>query len=323
MGLWNNIKQTAHKVARDVKNAAEAIEDFINDIADGVGNAIETIGIGINDGLTWAGKKIRLKPVTSWLGGIMKGIFSLAGEAIKGLVGIIAGAVGGTIKIIGGILTMQRSLITEGLWDIFSQVSGFVIVILGKLIALIQSIFYAQAFERPLTKDEKAKLKKIFKKTLNYYVVRIIDGHSGLYGISPRAFTLGNTIFMKTTSFPFDVLVHETTHIWQHQQKNVRYTADAITAQWFVPDAYNWKKEINERNKSAWNEFNKEAQAEFIEDTWIYGDLRDGNGSIVRSWNGAFFDADRTQLFGHFYRSGMDYTDIARDAVDILRKEWF
>jgi len=307
------------KIQSKVKNTAVTIEDFVNNIGDVIGNAIQTIGDGIHDGLELGGKKIVGKPIFSWLGGIFKGMFSMVSAVIIGVFGITGGIAGGLIKIFGGIFTGQSSLILKGFWDMFSPIVGTIIVVVGKIIAFVQSIFYAQAFERPLTEDEKLQLKKVFKKELNYYVIRVIEGHCGLFGLSPRAFTLGNTIYLKTHKFSIDLLVHETTHAWQYQRTGNRYTSDAVAAQWVVKDGYNWRKEIDERKKTNWIEFNVEAQAQFIQDIWRLGELRDNEEKVLERRNGSFYDADGKKKIGHFKIRDSDYTGIANAAVKTIR----
>lgn len=316
MGLWNKIKKA-------VKKVADAVEDFVNDVGDAVGDAIEAVGDAINDGLNWIGEKLGFKAPFSWLGGIIKGVFSFVGAVIKGVFGIVGGILSGVIKIVGGLFTGQWSLMLEGLWDIFSPIIGSIIVIVAKLISLVQSIFYLQGFERPLTDKEKSELKRVFKDSLNYYVIRIIEGHAGIFGINSRAFTLGNTIYMKKKSFPIDLLVHESTHVWQYQQTGNRYASDALAAQWFVPDEYSWEREINTRNKDDWSDFNNEAQAQLLQDIWINGELHDSGGTMLNKGNGCFYDSDNKKAFGHFEIDGGNYTDIADDAVKTVRNEWF
>ncbi len=319
MGLWGEIK----KAAKKVKKAAKAVEDFVNDVGDTIGDAVESVGDAINDGLNSVGDKLRIKPFTSWLGGIIKGAFAVVGGVIKGVFGIIGGGIGGVIKILGGIFTLGGNLILEGLWDIFSPMIGTLIVVGGKGIALVQSIFYAQGFERPLTDEEKAQLKRVLEDSLNYYVIRIIEGHAGVFGINDRPFVLGNTIYMKSDSFSIDLLVHETTHVWQYQQTGDRYASDAIAAQLFVADEYNWEREINVRGKDDWSDFNNEAQAEFFQDLWNKGELRDGVGTTLHSGDGYFYDADGKENLGYFEVDGKDYTSIATRAVKTVRNEWF
>lgn len=316
MNPWDRVKQ-------GVKAIADAVERFVNKVGNGIGNAVEAVGDGINDALIWVGDRIGVKPLFAWLGGLFKGGFALVCSGVKGVFGFVACLVGGVIKIAGGLLTWQISLLQEGALDILSTVFGVIVVIAGKLVSLFQSIVYLQDFERPLTAREKAQLQTVFRDTLNYYVVRIVEGHSGLFGVNNRPFTLGNTIYMKRKTFPTDLLVHETTHVWQYQQTGIRYASDALLAQWFVDDAYNWQKEINARHKRDWTRFNNEAQAEFLQDLWKYGELRDGSGATLQTGNGSAFAADWSTQFGHFEMSRNDYTSIAREAVKTVRKKWF
>ena len=303
------------KIKQAVKIVADAIENFVINVGDTIGGAMEMVGDANNDALNWFGKIIGAKPFFAWLGGIIKGVFSIIGVIIKGAFGIIAGIIGSFIKIFAGIITFEFSLILESLWDISSPMIGTIIIGIAKIISLIQSFFYAQDFERPLAEDEKAKLSIVYKNSLNYYVIRIIEGHSGLFGISSRPFTLGNTIYTKSSSFSIDVLIHESTHVWQYQQTGNRYASDAIAAQWFIKDGYNWEKEIKDRNKTNWQDFNKEAQAGFIEDLWVFGVLRDVAETIIQSQSGSFFTANNTSSFGYFEVHGKNYSTLANEAV--------
>ena len=314
MSLRSDIRQSFRKTA-------DLTENFINAIGNKIGYPVEVIGDGIDDALNWIGSKFGPNPIFSWLGSILKGIFPFIGATIKGIFGIIGGFLGGLTKNLGGIFTWKKSLFLEGLWDLFSPLMGALIVMLGKLVAWVQSIFFAQDFERPLTKSEKAQLNRVFKNSINYYVIRIIEGHSGLFGLNKRPFGLGNTIYMKTKAFPVDLLVHETVHAWQYQRRGNRYASDALTAQWFVEgSAYDWEKEINERGKINWSTFNKEAQAEFIQDIWKYGELRDSAGTIIVTGNGSFYNADGVEQVGYFEYKGKDYTSIALEAIKIVQK---
>lgn len=316
MSLWGSIK-------RGVKKVANTVEDFVNDVADELGNAVQAVGDGINDALNWVGGKLKIKPVFSWLGGIVKGVFSLVGVVIKGVFGIVGGIVGGIIKIVGGIFTWQGSLILDGLWDIISPILGTVLLVLGKGYSVVASIFHLQRFERPLTRQEEQQLKTIFKDSLTYYVIRIIEGYVGLLGSRTEGRTIGNTIYMKTTTVP--LLVHETTHVWQYQQSGNRYASDALAAQWTNTgqEEYDWQREINVLHKMQWTEFNHEAQARFFEDLWQNGELHDSSGATLQTGNGSFFLADGKSTFGYFEKSGIPYTNIATEAVSIVRNEWF
>lgn len=315
MATWESIKKS-------VKTNARAIEYFVNNVGNALAFIPEIIGTGCCDGLYWIGSKVGAKPIFMWLGNVFKNSCSILGAIFKGVFGISAGLVSASIKITGGILTGQSPVILRGLWDLASPIIGTIILVIGKLIALVQSLFYLQSFERPLSVGEKTELQKIFHKGMSIYLIRIIEGHSGIFDATPRAFTLGNTLYLKTGTFPTSLLVHECSHSWQYHHTGNRYTADALGAQWFVEDAYNWYKEIENRKKTDWLDFNPEAQAEFLEDTWRYGSLVDKDGFFVDFSKGSYYLADGKTTFGKFESSGKDLSDIANKAIRQIRKSW-
>ncbi len=315
MSAWTKIKEA-------VVIAARATANVVNELGNALSVPFEALGVAIENGCNWLGNKVGIAPVFSWLGGVIKGPLTLVAAIIKGVVGVIAGILGGAIRLIGGLLTLQFRVLLDGIWDFFSPTLGTIVVILGKLIGWIQTLFYLQVFERPLTPEEQAYLEGVYGKSLNCYLIRLVEGRSGLYGVSSRPFTMGNTIYMKYSLVTTDLLVHESMHAWQFQEINNRYTSDAIVAQWFVADAYNWRKEIEERNKQDWRDFNLEGQAEFFQDLWRGGQLKDADGNNLGTGQGVFFNADGSTTFGFFLDlwSGSDYTNIAREALAIVRR---
>lgn len=315
MSSWDDIKKS-------VVSASRAIEYFVNEIANTLAFIPEIIGTGAYDGLTWIGSKIGASSVFKWLGAAIKNSCSILGAFIKGIFGVAGGIISASIKITGGILTAQGSVILRGIWDLLSPTIGTIILVIGKFIALVQSLFFLQGFERPLTSDEKAQLRTIFHKSINLYLIRIIEGHSGLYDLTGRAFTLGNTLYLKTSLFPNSLLVHECSHSWQYHHTGNRYTSDALGAQWFVDDAYNWFKEIDIRNKINWRDFNPEAQAEFLEDIWKHARLVDKNGNTIDYGKGSFYKADNQNSFGLFEAYGKNLTDLAQNTISQIRKRW-
>lgn len=304
---------------RGIKKNSDGIERFINNLAKTIANLFETGGTGISDAFRKIGDKTGITPLFLWIGGSIKEIFSLIATLLKATLNIVGGILGGTIKMLGGLVILQGSLILEGLADLNSPVVGGIIMVIGKSVALVQSLILAQDFERPLNDHEEAVFRRVFKDSVDSNLVRIIEGRAGLFGLNARAFTLGNTIYMKTDIIPDELLVHETTHAWQYQQIGVRYSSDALSAQWFIPDAYNWRREIVKRRKTEWLSFNREAQAEFLEDLWKYGELRDSSGRRTSWGHGSFYDADGHQSFPHFSVNSNDYTSIATEAVNRIR----
>jgi len=217
------------------------------------------------------------------------------------------------------LLTREKPLIVEGVLALCSPVLGTVIISVGKLVEQVQALVHAQGSRRPLTGEELGFLRKVFGDTLHYEAIGIIEGRAGLFGLNPRPFTLGNTIYTKQGPVMADLLVHEAVHAWQYQQTGARYAGEAVLAQWLVPDAYNWRREIESRRKNEWIAMNREAQAQFIQDLWYLGELRDNSGTIVQSGNGAFFNAAGETTTGHFRVYGNDYTALAQRAVQTVR----
>jgi hypothetical protein len=302
-----------------VDAGADAVEDVFEEGGEAVGTGFEAAGDAIDDGLTWAGGQTGPVggAVFGWLGGVVNGAFNLVGSANKAAWGIAGGVLGGTIRIIGGILSLDESLILVGLGDIFSSILGGIILVLGKAVALIQVIF-TLGRERPLTEKEKRQLRRAFRDSLNYYVIRIAEGHGGLFQPGANRFALGNTIYFKNYPVTYETLVHECTHVWQYQNGGARYVTDnlwAAVTEYAFNDPNVYVYEINEGKM--WEEFHPEAQAELIEAVWVDGELLSG-GVVQQTGDGAFYDADNVTSYGRFIHY-VDYTHIANDAVAALR----
>jgi Domain of unknown function (DUF4157) len=121
-----------------------------------------------------------------------------------------------------------------------------------------------------------------------------------LFSLSSRPFTLGATIYLKQRDGEA-LLVHECAHVWQYQHLGSRYTVDALRAQRKLrAGAYRWVDELG-RGHRHWRDFNREAQAQLLEDI-----VRDGIDFFVdeRAW---------------FRYERVDYTDLARSAVAEIR----
>lgn len=332
MGFWNDVQDFA-------EDAGDWIESGANAVGDAVGSAVESAGDAIADGLDWVGDQIGGDIFFDWLGQIIKGGFTLAGVTIKAGFNLFGTSLGGAIKLIGGffsgIFTGDWDVFHDGWKEIVGSIFGSFILIGGKTLAWIQSIAPGFNTERPLSKEEKSKLRHVFKDSLNYYVIRIVEKRSGIFSIpqwfgeDPRPFVLGNTIYLNGLKLSDSDLgdpelqlssaefVHEGLHVWQYQNIGVRYSAEALGAQAFVPDEYEWEREIETRGKNNWEDFNWEAQGEFFEDVWIEGELRDQAGNTPTEGDGVFFNTD--EKLTPFFRT-QKYTDIANEAVDIVRE---
>jgi len=325
------LEDVGNAVSSAFEAVAEVVQQSVETASDVATDVIETAGSAILDGLTAVGGE-----GGAWLGGAVAGVANLIGAAIKLVSGIVSGGVGGAIRIIGGLLSWDADLILEGLVDIFTGVVGGVTYLLGTVLAAFQRLTLLQNTERPLTKAEREMIRRIFFNSISLYNIRIVEGRAGAFDVHPGANTLGNTIYMKDIDTGSlrgrSILVHECVHVWQYQNHGSAYTADALGAQFLMPNPYIWENEVA-RGRSEWTDFNKEAQAEMIEEVWLWGTLT-YNGNTSRGL-GCFFDLQDVQSrFGNgsaeFIYTGtdddhiprhepIDYTELAARAVESIR----
>lgn len=82
------------------------------------------------------------------------------------------------------------------------------------------------------------------------------------------------------------VLVHETTHVWQHQNGGTDYMSEALFAQ-MLGGGYRYEDDILIKNKT-WAMLNPEQQGQLIEDAFASGFLQNGipNGRWMESLPG-------------------------------------
>ena len=323
MRPWGELSAAAGERARA---AARLVEGVVHAAGDGIADVVETAGHAIEGGLCAAGERAgrlpaaggALRAIAAWSGGIVAGIARLVGAAVKGGFGVVAGALGGALEVGCGVLLLQRALVLGGLVDLGAGVAGLVLLVVGKLVSLVQHALFLQRRARPLTAEEKAMLRRVFRRSLSLYNVRLVEGRAGVFGLSDRPFTLGNTIYLKQylSTVP-GLLVHECVHAWQYQSIGPRYAVDALGAQQLLPDAYDWEGELK-RGRAAWTVFNKEAQAQLIEDTWLGGSLT-AEGRTTTG-GGCFFDIGGDGATVVFSYQGTDHTALAVGAATSLRK---
>ncbi len=319
--LGGGISQAANAVA-------DVVEGVVNAVAEVVCDVIETIGTLISNALDALGNALSgvpliggvLQGVLHWLAGVVHAVFDLLASFVKAVVNIIGGVIAGIIRFIGGaiggLLAWDGRLFIKSLGDIGSSIAGPVLVFLGKVLALIQAIFGLQWGERPLTQKEHDLLRRVYRGSVALYDIRIVPDWTFYSLPNSRPFTLGNTIYLKgvnSTANP-DVLVHECAHVWQYQHGGDRYASDALYAQATVPNTYSWEAELA-RGHLRWRDFNKEAQAQFLQDVWnqgkIIGDPTGGSG--------VFYDEDPVSDLASFPASGTDRTSLAVESVAYVR----
>lgn len=319
MGFWSDIGDAISDGADAVGNA---VEDVVNGVGDAVSDAVETVGNGISDGLNVFGSVLEKIPgvgrllggVVRWLGDIVSSGLTFVGATIKSVLNLAAGIVAGTVRVIGGIWSLDWSLIKKGLLGMAASVAGFILIFAGTFWAWVQSVIPLQWGKRRLTKQEEIILRRVYRRSVALYNVRIIEGFAGLYSLTSDPFTLGNVIYMKDHDPVAEpkLLVHECAHVWQYQHRGARYAADAVGAQWFIEDEYNWLREYN-AGVRRWQDFNSEAEAEFLEDVYHEGHLT-GHSSMH---NGEFYKSDPVSMGVEFRNATL--TAFARDSVAYVR----
>ncbi|HET6960885.1 MAG TPA: DUF4157 domain-containing protein, partial [Terriglobia bacterium] len=168
----------------------------------------------------------------------------------------------------------------------------------GRAISAIQTLIGVEPVGRKLTEDEITELRKVYGESIDYSKVRIKEGDAGLFSVSGRAFTHGDTIYIPKKDLPLtkDLLVHEMGHVWQHQNGGTDYMSEALAGQ-YVGDGYNFEKGIDEGK--SWSELNPEQQAELLQQAYKSG----------------FFNSPGQR----FTYNGKDYTDYLNEALRQLR----
>ena len=117
-------------------------------------------------------------------------------------------------------------------------------------------------------------------------------------------------------------------HVWQYQNLGSRYATDALGAQQYYGGgalAYDWTLEFA-RGNTTWLQFNKEANAAFMEDVWVEGAWTDSTGTLHNGMGGFFeFDpaiANPGTASFIATKDGMDHTPFAVSSIAIMRSHF-
>jgi len=321
--LGNGINLAADAVADVVETVVNIVEEYVTDI-------FELMGTALKDFFNWVGNGLAgipfiggaLKAFFHWLGSWLSAVFDFAGILVKALIGFFLGSIiAGLIRIIGGgiggLLAWDGRVFVKGINDLVSGFVGMVLAVVGKLVVVLQTFFAQQWNERPLTRAERSILRMVYRGSVALYNVRVVDGSAGVFDWNGnnRAFTLGNTIYMKSTpdASYTEILVHECGHVWQYQNLGTRYIADAFGAMAFVSEPYSWEAELA-RGSLDWTKFNREAQAQFLQDVFGAGTRNPEVPGL-----GDFYFDDPIGTNVSFKVGETDFTDLALESVAYVR----
>jgi hypothetical protein len=188
-----------------------------------------------------------------------------AGDALARVPGVgrwLAGVVVAFVSLVAAVVASVAGLATR---NVPGAVGGAVIIVLGKLVGLVQAVVGLQGQRAP-SAAEAELIDRVYRGSVELAAVRLVPGRAGVFSLSRRPFTLGATIYLKADTMSDHVLVHECAHIWQFQHLGPRYAAEAVWAQFTLKGAaYRWTRELD-RGRTHWREFNREAQAQLLED---------------------------------------------------------
>jgi hypothetical protein len=199
----------------------------------------------------------------------------------------------------------------KGIVKIFLQTpTDAFLLLIGKIVSAFQLLIGVETIGRNLTSVEITQLKKIFHESLSYGKIRIKEDKLGFFRVIHAPFTHGDTVYIQpnwvsSESQRLQLLVHESVHIWQHQNRGTNYMSESIFAQtWGIISTgdrgygYDFIRGISQGK--SFEKLNPEQQASLIETAYCYG------------------------IFGEetikFDLNGNDYSDYIKDSIKIIRE---
>jgi hypothetical protein len=258
---------------------------------------------------------------------VVRLVYRIVCTFVSLVIGLLALLVGNA-----DILMQAVSDLVELAKDAFFFALGAVIFEAIRFVDMIQTVIGRQPDKRRLTKREREILQPIFRDSLLYPLIQIVDGPAGVLTMFDRPFTMGFTIYLP--SYSDQTLVHECVHVWQFQYGGFGYIGNSAMNQLygiFNPvDEYDWKPGLD-AGETWYTLQSIEAQANFIDDIWGGGHFVFADIDVPADFTpGAFFREEDAALGSNaFIRKDPDdgdgvdtfttYTDQANDAWRILR----
>lgn len=250
-GVTNRAYDAARQVATGVRDTAIGIG---RDVADGINDKNQG-ALKTADGLI---QMATAKPFSPQMGNAFKTFGEGIGQINNGFL---------KFNMMGTDLTTLDAFLMGG----------------GRVVSGWQTIYGFEQLGRALNGTERINLQKVFASSLDYDAIRVKEGYAGIFsagyddGITlfhnNRAITHGSTIYLKyeNTANPqgMTTLVHEATHVWQHQNGGDSYLARAAHAQSPLGNGYEYFDAVKQNR--AWVTLNPEQQAHLIEEAYLYG----------------------------------------------------
>jgi hypothetical protein len=180
----------------------------------------------------------------------------------------------------------------EVISDIFGGAAGFGLIVAVNTVSFVQRVIGVEDEGRKLSKAERGYLEPIFRDTVDYDAVRIVEGDVGVLDHGHSVFTIGYKIRVPKASSHYPLtdpihhhdLVHEMVHVWQFENGGPDYVPEAIIAQqsggnglWYddngypnptaAPPGYGFDTAVAAGKR--WPDFNPEQQATFIDCAFV------------------------------------------------------
>ena len=288
-----------------IQSIASAVWGAASWIGDKTWQGIKYVGEKTWDGIKWVGKGI--KKAAKWIGPRLwdaaRGIGTGVWDAVKGIgrnLWEAAGTFGrGFGKLFKGDVKGFFKDMGSGLLKLVQTPVDAILMVGGRVVSAVQTLIGIEPVGRKLTDAEIAELRKVYGDSIDYSSVRIKEGSAGLFSLTGRAFTHGDTIYIPKDNLPLttDLLVHEMGHVWQHQNGGTDYMSEALVGQ-YLGEKYDFEKGIKEGK--SWSELNPEQQAELLQQAYKAGFFNGSTG-------------------GKFVYNGTDYTDYLNEALRQVR----
>lgn len=272
--------------------------------------------------------------LSTWVRETLSVLLNVLSSLIISITGILDAVVCIPIWLYSLLHSKSGNSIYQLYTIILSSILGGMISVAGHLTYCLGILIRFVNTGRSLTENEKEIIFLVFQQSVNTENIRIIQ----LPFWNNYYFVLHNYIFTpyNIKSISNSLLIHEVVHIWQFHQQGCSYIYDALAAQihygrkCFAGNAYDWTAEVK-RGKRAWEDFNKEAAAQFIEEIWNEGTCCDYSideeKKIIEAGNGIFFRVlnESTYLNNNAMptfisnRDSQDYSELAIQAINKIR----
>lgn len=255
MGWFDDVTDAVSDVASGaadlVGDGVDAVEDAVSSGADAVGSAAESVWNAESDAIeTFA------DGVYSAAGGAFQDLYEAGGKMVNGFEDLFDGRVGDAFSDWG-----------SGLFQGIVQTPFDAALMIGaRSVSAIETGLGIEPVGRKLTDDEIKELRKVFGDSLDYSKIRVKEGDDLMTVGAAR--TIGDTIYIPEGKLTTDLLVHESTHVWQFQHGGDDYMGEALYGQ-TLGEGYDYQQAIDEGK--SWSEMNPEQQAELIQQAYKNG----------------------------------------------------